>query len=62
MTEFANRTSLPEISMSHAATDLTLTPQRALDPPDRGAAPGWWILPMAFLGALIWAWVFSRLL
>jgi len=57
--------------MSHAATDLPadlrtdLPASRspAAAPPARDRpAPGWWILPLAVTGALVWGWLFSRLL
>lgn len=44
--------------MSDATTFARVTPSR----PPLQPAPGWWILPMAFMGALMWAWLFSRLL
>lgn len=43
-------------------TDATAMTPSGYAPPRPGPAPGWWILPMAFLGALFWGWLFSRLL
>lgn len=43
-------------------TDATAMLPASHAPSHPRPLPGWWILPMAFMGALFWGWLFSRLL